>query len=382
MKIKKYGFNKKNEIKISVVMSILSLIALSYLSSCNNSLKNDYDNIKEYIKGEAIDVKRIDLFKNNMIFFFNQESFQKEMIPVYKYQLKDNTNEYLYSYNDKNSYSYDYEKDAYLVYGSFNGVYDAYYCSYIGEIGYLSSSCSIKLYEESNFLEIEIDNKKNESLNINDYHAIINNEINNMMNEKDELIQTINTQSNQLSLSATYTFYIDLNSFESFDYAIGDSNDSIHKNVVKQDRIGTYASSYFSCFGESNITYILGGKSNVLEVSKFAYGKDEKYLPLSSTINTITINNQLYENTSGHYGEVLIEVSPSFDYEKCICNHLESNYRNLSMSEEDYSKFINQRVIKYSLNNTNYYINTKESVSYSENIGEYGSYIFINVLYH
>lgn len=67
----KNDFNKKNEIKISVVMSILSLIAFPYLSSCNNSLKNDYDNIKEYIKGEAIDVKRIDLFKNNMIFFFN-----------------------------------------------------------------------------------------------------------------------------------------------------------------------------------------------------------------------------------------------------------------------------------------------------------------------
>ena len=80
-----------------------------------------------------------------------------------------------------------------------------------------------------------------------------------------------------------------------------------------------------------------------------------------------------------YYGEVLLEVSPSLNYDELICNHLESNYSNLSMDEDNYSKFINQNTIKYSIDNQNYYFNTKSSVSYSESVEEYDSFLFINV---
>lgn len=366
-----------------IMTPLAMMLTLPCLASCSSSSlekKTDtIENIKKCIKGEGVELQKIILNKNNSPFYFIKEAFENEMIAIYKYELKDNNQKYLYSYNDKNSFNFDYETNSYLVYGIVDGVYGSYSCSYVGEIGCLSSSCKIKLYEESNFVEIEINNKKNVSLNNDDYQTIIDNEIVQKVNEKENLINTINSQSNQLSLCATYTFYIDLNSFDSYEYNIIDNNESVCKDVVKQGRTGEYSSSYFSCFGDGNVTYILGGKNNALEVNKFTNGADEKYIPLSTTIKTISINNESYEKSSEYLGEVLMEVNPSIDFDKCICNHLESNYSNLSMNEEDYLKFINQNIIQYSFKNKDYYIKTKEPVSYSESIEEYGSYVFINV---
>ncbi len=370
------------EMRMPYILPLISMAFLPFLSSCNsNSLENPsrLPNIREAIKGEKVSLIRIDLRKNDTMYYFNQESFQNESISIYKYQLRSNSNKYLYSYNDKNSFSFDYETNSYLVYGMIDGVFDSYLCTYVGEIGQLSSLCNINLYEESNFVEIEIENKKNISLNSNDYNTIVNNELNQKGNEKEDLIQTLNHQCNQLSLCATYTLYIDLNCFDSYEYTPFEYNGVITKNVKKQKRTSSYSASYFSCIDKRKVTYIIGGKNNVLEVSKFTNGSDEKYLPLSTTINSIIIENESYENSTEYLGEVIVEVYPSLNYEKSICNHIESNYNNLSMSEDNYSKFINQNSIEYSIDNNDYYINTKKSVSYSENVGEYGAFIFINV---
>lgn len=361
------------------VFLLISTFSFSLFSCLQTNENNISLNINKYIKEEGIVVPQINLRINDTTYFYAKESYENNLIPIFKYQLKDDSSKFLYSYNDNNSYSFDFETNSYNVYGSVEGIFDTYKCYYLGEIGYLSSSCSLKLYEESNFLEIKIDNKKNCSLSSADYKSLVESEKSKRVQDKDDLIETLNSQTNRLSSFETYSIYLDLNFYDNLEYIDKATNENISKQIVKKSRNGKYSSSYVACFGDYGTTYILGGKNNVFEVNKFSNGKEEKYLPISSSTTNVTINNENYQNSYEVLGEVLLEVSPSIDYDSDICNHFELNYRNYNMSEEDFSKFMNQNVIEYSINDEKYSINTKKAVSYSENIKEYGSYIFINV---
>ena len=109
--------------------------------------------------------------------------------------------------------------------------------------------------------------------------------------------------SNEAYLSFhTFSYYIDLNRYTSYEYIATDKDEPVKKEITKVSNEKTISSDYLMTSKDGTLDFCLGGKTNLLDLNAYKNGDDIKYIPSDDNTKlpyTLTINDKEYDEIKG-----------------------------------------------------------------------------------
>lgn len=357
----------------------LSAVTMVCLTGCSKSKTMD-----DFISGKSIEIESIQMKTLENIFELRTDVYENNKnIVIYKYKLVSDPSKYIYSTSYDRRMD-DTEETVFEVNEVTNGnIYPTTNeCYFVKEAGVITTDTTFTLFEESNLLEIKF-TSVNMSLTDEDYaNYIKQREMYNEVYQKDLVCSLFEYPDANINISNTVCFYLDLNNYSSITFQKDFGESEITKTITPITRKGNVMSDYFFTYKDGEIDYLLGGKSNKLDLAKYESNNDIKYIPYEDSFelpHDIQINGKEYSQENSYCGEVLLEVSPIYNFDSSTLKYEEKNYRNLSVEEIDFNDFVSQGKTTYLIEENIHIIDPKGKYDYNVEIDSDSLIGFVNI---
>ena len=189
--------------------------------------------------------------------------------------------------------------------------------------------------------------------------------------------------SNEAYLSFhTFSYYIDLNRYTSYEYIATDKDEPVEKEITKVSNEKTISSDYLITSNNGTLDFCLGGKTNLLDLNAYQNGDDIKYIPSDDNTKlpyTLTINDKEYETYNAFCGTVFLSIDCQYDYKKNELKYKEYNYTTANIDQDIFQSFMNQGQTSYTLDGNKHIIDTKKELTYPQTIETTKDLIFVYV---
>ena len=357
---------------------LLSLLLTASLASCINEKPEETAiKISDYLSSTPVSVSRINIKRGATEISYNVFNAYSKEFNVYKYAMKDNPSQFIYSLDYHNS-----KGDIVLnefTENSYNT--EEINCTYVGVAGTLSDIYTLNLYQEENYLLINHECCHNISMPEQDYQAFKKQHT--TIDKASEKNMAIYNLSNEAYLSFhTFSYYIDLNRYTSYEYIATDKDEPVKKEITKVSNEKTISSDYLITSNNGTLDFCLGGKTNLLDLNAYQNGDDIKYIPSDDNTKlpyTLTINDKEYETYNAFCGTVFLSIDCQYDYKKNELKYKEYNYTTANIDQDIFQSFMNQGQTSYTIDGNKHIIDTKKELTYPQTIETTKDLIFVYV---